>query len=61
MIQTSERRYLIAGNWKCNGTLAENEERVKVFNEAGPIPANVDVAVCAPYVSLYILERKINK
>jgi triosephosphate isomerase (TIM) len=43
---------LIAGNWKCNGTLAENEERVKVFNEAGPIPENVDVALCVPFIHI---------
>jgi len=46
------RRYLIGGNWKCNGSLAANEERVKIFNEAGPIPANVDVVLCVPYVHI---------
>jgi triosephosphate isomerase len=50
-----ERRYLIAGNWKCNGTLAENKARVDMFNSAGPIPSNVDVAICAPAVHLPML------
>ncbi|EEC46975.1 isomerase triosephosphate isomerase [Phaeodactylum tricornutum CCAP 1055/1] len=47
-----ERKYLVAGNWKCNGTLASNEELVKTFNEAGPIPSNVEVAICCPSVYL---------
>lgn len=47
-----ERRYLIGGNWKCNGTLAANTERIKVFNEAGAIPANVDVVICVPYIHI---------
>ena len=46
------RRYLIGGNWKCNGLLEANAERVKVFNEAGPIPANVDVVICVPFVHI---------
>ena len=44
------RRYLIGGNWKCNGTTASNAELISQFNDAGPIPSNVDVAVCAPYI-----------
>ena len=44
------RRYLIGGNWKCNGTTASNAELISTFNDAGPIPSNVDVAICAPYI-----------
>jgi triosephosphate isomerase len=49
-----ERQYLIGGNWKCNGTTESLKEIIKTFNEAGPIPANVEVAICAPdlYVDL---------
>jgi triosephosphate isomerase len=47
-----ERSYLIGGNWKCNGTTDSLKEIIKTFNEAGPIPANVEVAICAP--DLYI-------
>lgn len=46
------RRYLIGGNWKCNGLSEANAERVKVFNDAGPIPANVDVVLCVPFVHI---------
>lgn len=48
----SERRYLVAGNWKCNGTVAENEALIKIFNGAGPIPSNVEVAICSSYLHL---------
>jgi triosephosphate isomerase len=47
-----DRKYLIGGNWKCNGTLAENAELIKTLNGAGPIPSNVEVVCCAP--SLYL-------
>mmetsp|Transcript_12220 Transcript_12220/g.15500 ORF Transcript_12220/g.15500 Transcript_12220/m.15500 type:complete len:297 (+) Transcript_12220:110-1000(+) len=50
-----ERTYLIGGNWKCNGTMASVAELVKTFNDAGPIPANVDVAICAPYIHLGVV------
>jgi triosephosphate isomerase len=56
-----ERRYLIGGNWKCNGTLAENEARVKMFNEAGAIPANVDVVLCVPYIHIPMVLAGIRK
>lgn len=52
---TAERKYLIAGNWKCNGTWDENLERVEMFNKAGPIPANVEVALCVPFVNIPLL------
>jgi len=46
------RQYLIGGNWKCNGTTESLKDLIKVFNDAGAIPANVEVAICAP--DLYI-------
>ena len=52
---------MIAGNWKCNGTLSENEERIKIFNEAGPIPDNVDVAICAPFIHIPMVLANIRK
>ena len=55
------RRYLIAGNWKCNGTLAENKERIKVFNEAGAIPENVDVALCVPDIHIPMVLADVRK
>lgn len=55
------RRYLIAGNWKCNGTVAENKERIKVFNEAGAIPENVDVALCVPHLHIPMVLADVRK
>jgi len=49
------RRYLIGGNWKSNGSYDENAARIKVFNEAGPIPSNVDVVLCVPYVHIQMV------
>ena len=46
------RKYLIGGNWKCFGTWDENDDRIAVFNDAGPIPANVEVALCVPYLNI---------
>jgi len=47
-----ERKYLIAANWKCNGTVESASALIKTFNAAGPIPANVEVAVAAPSIHI---------
>jgi len=47
-----DRKYLIGGNWKSNGSYDENAERIKVFNDAGPIPDNVEVVLCVPYLHI---------
>jgi triosephosphate isomerase len=52
-IETDDpRRYLIGGNWKCHGTWEENAARIQVLNNAGPIPTNVDVVLCVPYLHI---------
>lgn len=56
-----ERRYLIGGNWKSNGTYDENADRIKVFNEAGPIPDNVDVVLCVPYLHIPLCLSSLRK
>jgi len=48
----SPKKYLIGGNWKCNGTKESNDTLVKIFNEAGAIPSLAEVVV-AP-VALHI-------
>jgi len=50
--KAGERTYLIGGNWKCNGTMSSLKELIKTFNEAGPIPANVEVAIAAPFIHI---------
>ena len=47
-----ERKYLIGGNWKCNGTVESVKAIIKTFNEAGPIPANCEVAIGAPFLHI---------
>merc|ERR1719251_403093 len=32
--------------------MASHSELIKTFNDAGPIPAKVEVAICAPYIHL---------
>jgi len=56
-----ERKYLIGGNWKCNGTVESANELIGVLNKAGPIPANVEVAIAAPYLHLGLLLTKLRK
>jgi len=55
------RKYLIGGNWKCNGTWDENADRVTVFNGAGPIPSNVEVALCVPDINIPQLLTTLRK
>jgi len=55
------RKYLIGGNWKCNGTWNENSERVTMFNEAGDIPANVEVALCVQDIYIPLLLSGLRK
>jgi triosephosphate isomerase len=54
-VNDGDRKYLIAGNWKCNGTVTSNETLVGILNEAGPIPSNVEVVVCCSDLHLPML------
>lgn len=56
-----ERQYLIGGNWKCNGTTESLTELIKTFNKAGPIPANVEVAICAPSIYLGLCTQSLRQ
>jgi len=47
-----QRKYLIGGNWKCNLTKDSVDALIKVLNEAGPIPENVEVAVAPTFIHL---------
>jgi len=39
------KKYLIGGNWKCNGTRDSITDLVKVLNEGGDFPARAEVVV----------------
>lgn len=47
-----QRKYLIGGNWKCNGDIDFAMGLIKTFNEAGPIPKNVEVVVCPTFLHI---------
>src|SRR5256885_14364879 len=51
-IAMSERRQLIAGNWKMNMTNAEAARFLDEFMPAAGGRPDVDVAICPPYTSL---------
>ncbi len=46
------RRALVVGNWKMNGSLAENAELMAEFDARWQAADLVQVAVCAPFVYL---------
>jgi triosephosphate isomerase len=48
----SQKKYVIGGNWKCNGTRESITELVKILNEGGEFPERAEVVV-AP-VALHI-------
>jgi len=55
------RTYLIGGNWKSNGTVASLEKLIAEFNAAGPIPANAEVVVGAPFIHIPIALQSLRK
>ncbi len=52
-------RYLIAGNWKMNGVLAEAREFVRGMAE-NPAPERVEVALMPPFTLLHPLAEKLS-
>ena len=46
------RRFLIAGNWKMNGSLAANAELMQALVKAQPQFPDIDLLVCPPAVYL---------
>lgn len=56
-----DRKYLIGGNWKCNGSWDENKDRVTMFNGLGAIPANVEVVLCCPDIHIPLLAEGLRK
>ncbi len=48
----SNRRPLVAGNWKLNGSRAGNSALISVLRAGLPAQCRTDVVVCPPYVYL---------
>lgn len=53
------RKYLIGGNWKCNGDWDASIDRVNMFNGCGDIPANVEVVLCVSDIYIPMLLQSI--
>ncbi len=47
------RKPLVVGNWKLNGRLAENKNRILALAEAVKNITQVEVGLCLPYVYLF--------
>eukprot|EP00752_Nemacystus_decipiens_P011356 g10090.t1 len=56
---TMARKYLIGGNWKCNGTTESVAALVKVLNEGGDFPSNAEVVVAPPSIFLQTVKDSI--
>ncbi len=46
------RKALLRGNWKMNGNLAENAERLNILSASCKTIENIELVVCPP--SLFI-------
>jgi len=55
------RKYLLGGNWKANGTVASVEKLIADFNAAGPIPANAEAVVGAPFIHIPLCLMSLRK
>ena len=46
------KRYLIGGNWKCNGTTAQIASIVKILNDGGEFPQKSEVVIAVPMIHI---------
>ena len=53
------RRYLIAGNWKMNGSLAANAELLSELSQKQEQYSGIDMLVCPPAPYLESVERQL--
>ena len=51
----SEKKYLIGGNWKCNGTMQSVTKLIAELNSCGPIPDHVEVVVGVPALHVMLV------
>lgn len=56
-----EKKYLIGGNWKCNGTMASAAKLIADLNAAGPIPDHVEVVVGVPALHVMLTSSLLRK
>lgn len=53
-------RFIVGGNWKCNGTRDSISSLIKELN-AGDVEKNVDVVVAPPFIYIYQVMQDLNK
>jgi len=53
------RRYLVAGNWKMNGSLAANRELIAALKSGAEACGGIDLLVCPPAVYLESVHREL--
>lgn len=56
-----QRRVLIGGNWKCNGTVAEVRTLVDRLNAAGAFPLSSEVVIAVPSIHLLGVKASIRE
>ncbi|RLN59718.1 hypothetical protein BBJ29_009695 [Phytophthora kernoviae] len=55
------RKYLIGGNWKCNGTRSSVRELVEILNKTAVDPSQVDVVVAPPALHLDLVQQLLQR
>ncbi|KAH7481926.1 hypothetical protein PRIC1_009607 [Phytophthora ramorum] len=55
------RKFLIGGNWKCNGTRSSVRELVTILNKTAVDPSQVDVVVAPPSLHLDLVQQLLQK
>lgn len=58
---STDKRYLIGGNWKANGTVAQAEGIVQFLNEGGPFPEEAEVVIAPPAHLLGLVKDTVRK
>lgn len=53
------RRYIIAGNWKMNGTISETETLLEGLLKGSFDAQKADMIVCPPFTSLYTASKML--
>ena len=51
------RQPLVVGNWKLNGSLAENTIRIQAIVDALENLVHAEVGLCLPYVYLFQVQQ----
>lgn len=53
------RKYVIGGNWKCNGSVESVAALVKVLNDGGEFPSNAEVIVAPPSIFAQVVKDTV--